>query len=83
MPKPIDIDMLKKNPHVDLGKLEESQKLRDSIQQSGGIRGPKGAPTLSRRRARIIDDLANDARLVKLSVKYRFYGRNCGNNIVD
>jgi hypothetical protein len=72
MPRPIDIDMLKKNPHIDLGKLEESQKLRDSIRQSGGIRGPRTAPTLSRRRARIIDDLSNDSRLVKLSVKYRF-----------
>jgi len=71
MPKPIDIDMLKKNPRVDLGKLEESQKLRDSIQQSGGTRGPKCAPTLNRRRARIIDDLSSDARLVKLSVRYR------------
>jgi len=72
MPKPIDIDMLKRNPHVDLGKLEESQKLRDSIRQSGGIRGPKSAPALRPRRARIIDDISSDARLVKLSVKYRF-----------
>ena len=26
MPKPIDVDMLKRNPQVDLGKLEEIPK---------------------------------------------------------
>ncbi len=72
MPKPIDIDMLKKNPQIDLGKLEESQKLRDNIRQGGGTRGPRAAPVFNRRRARVIDDLASDTRLVRLSVKYRF-----------
>ncbi len=72
MPKPIDVDMLKRNPQVDLGKLEESQRLRDNIRQGGGIRGPKTGPVFRRKRARVIDDLSSDTRVVKLAVKYRF-----------
>ena len=71
MPKPIDIDLLKKNPHIDLGKLEESQKLRDNIRQTGGIRVPKAAPVFRRKRVRVIDDITSDIRLVKLSIKHR------------
>jgi hypothetical protein len=71
MPKPLDIDMLKKNPRVDLGKLEESQKLREEILQKGGVRGPRLSPAFRRKRARVIDDLSSDTRLVKLSVKHR------------
>jgi len=71
MPKPIDIDMLKKNPNIDLGKLGESQKLRDNIRQTGGTRGPKTAPVFRRKRVRVIDDLSSDTRLVRLSVKHR------------
>lgn len=71
MPKPIDIELLKKNPKIDLGKLEASQKLREDIRQTGGIRGPKTMPALRRRRVRVIDDLSSDTRLVKLSSKQR------------
>ena len=72
MPKTIDIEMLKKNPLIDLGKLEESQKLREEILRGGGVRGPRISPTPGRKRVRIIDDLSSDTRLVKLPVKHRF-----------
>jgi hypothetical protein len=71
MPKPIDIDMLKKNARVDLDKLTESQKLRDSMRQAGGVRGPKSTPVFRRRRVRVIDDLSSDVRLVRLNVTRR------------
>jgi len=73
MPKPIDTDMLKKNPQVDLGKLEESQKLRDNIRRGGGIRGPKTGPVFHRKRARVIDDVSSDKRVVRLPVKVARY----------
>ena len=72
MPKPIDIDMLKRNPQIDLGKLEESQKLRDQIRRSGGTRGPKPIPEYRRRRVQVIDDISSDTRVVKLSVKHKY-----------
>lgn len=68
MPETIEINELaKRNPKIDLKQLEESQKLNEDLQRLGidrsEIRHRADSP---RRRARIMDDINSDPRVVRL-----------------
>lgn len=68
MPQKIDIEEIaRRNPHIDLQKLEEWKHLA-GILQEGGLRGRRARNTFSRqeKRAKIADDADSDSRLVSL-----------------
>ncbi len=68
MPQRINlVDIADKNPRVDLKKLEEGRTLRENLSRASP-RGPNQrlAFPFHRRRARIIDDVASDPRVVRL-----------------
>jgi len=68
MPQKIEIEEIaRKNPTIDLEKLEEWSKLRKILQQSG-LRGRRMRNAFSRqeKRAEIVDDADSDPRLVSL-----------------
>jgi hypothetical protein len=60
--------ILKKHPEVDAVQLQRALDLIDELRKSG-LAHPQGhrfGPTLIRRRARLMDDLADDPRAVRL-----------------
>lgn len=68
MPRRIDIaDIADKNPRVDLKELDEGRTLRENLRRTN-LRGAKQrlAFPFHRRRARIVDDVASDPRVVRL-----------------
>jgi hypothetical protein len=70
MPQTIDLaDIASNNPSVDLQSLEKARKLTQELREarsSGSFRDKRARP-LTRRRIRLIDDLASDPRLTRLS----------------
>lgn len=68
MPPKIDLKKIaKRNPNLDLQSLEEWRKLRRRLIKNG-LQGKRsaGRSPYQGKRARIIDDLDSDPRLVKL-----------------
>jgi len=68
MPRQIDlVDIADKNPRVDLTKLEEGRTLRENLRRTN-LRGANQrlAFPFHRRRARIVDDVSSDPRVVRL-----------------
>lgn len=68
MPRRIDLlDIADKNPRVNLKELDEGRKLRENLRRTN----PRGANQrlafpFHRRRARIVDDVNSDPRVVRL-----------------
>jgi hypothetical protein len=68
MPRPIDlVDIADKNPRVNLKELEEGRKVRENLRRTN-LRGANQrlAFPFHRRRARIVDDVASDPRVIRL-----------------
>lgn len=70
MAKRIDLEqILKKHPEVDVAQLQRALDLIDELRK-GGLVHPQGyrssSPSPSRRRARLMDDLVDDPRAVRL-----------------
>ena len=68
MPQKIDIEEIaRRNPNIDLQKLEEWKQLGELLQESG-LRGRRIRNTFARqeKRAEIVDDADSDPRLVSL-----------------
>ena len=70
MAKRIDLEqILKKHPEVDVAQLQRALDLIDELRK-GGLVHPQGyrssSPSLIRRRARLMDDLVDDPRAVRL-----------------
>jgi hypothetical protein len=68
MPRRIDIaDIADKNPRVNLKELDEGRTLRETLRRTI-VRSPaqRLAFPFHRRRARIVDDVASDPRVVRL-----------------
>jgi len=68
MPHPIDLkEIADKNPKVDLDRLAEGRKLLEVVRHAR-VRGAgcQSATPPARRRARVLDDLASDPRVVRL-----------------
>lgn len=71
MPRQIDLrEIAAKNPNFDSDKLEELEQLKKFIDERGPIqRQPNRAFPFRGRRAQIVDDAANDSRVIKLRRK--------------
>ena len=68
MPKKLSLAQIaKKNPHLDLQKIEEWNRLREVLIE-GGLheRRRKRACAMQEGRARLVDDPENDPRLITL-----------------
>ena len=68
MPQKLDLEEIaRKNPNIDLQKIEEWRRLGELLQKSG-LRGRRIRNTFSRqeKRAKIVDDADSDPRLVSL-----------------
>jgi hypothetical protein len=68
MPHPIDLkEIADRNPKVDLDRLAEGRKLLELLRRAG-VRGAgyRAATSRAQRRARVLDDLASDPRVVRL-----------------
>jgi hypothetical protein len=61
-------EIARTNPHVDLEKLEESRKLRQTLVDRGLFgKRTRGLSGFQDERAKIVDDAHSDARLVRLA----------------
>lgn len=68
MPQKIDLEEItRRNPRIDLRKLEEWRALRQALLVNG-LHGRRALNSMTNReaRAKIVDDLDNDPRLIKL-----------------
>lgn len=66
MPQKMKIEEIaRKNPQVDLQKLDEWRQLRRVLQERG-LRGKRQTFVRQEKRAKLIDDADSDPRLVSL-----------------
>ncbi|HZU33910.1 MAG TPA: hypothetical protein VFB79_22545 [Candidatus Angelobacter sp.] len=68
MPRQVSLkEIAEKNPNFDSEKLEELRKFRERLSEyRTNHKRYKGASPVTSKRAQLIDDKANDSRLVKL-----------------
>lgn len=71
MLRPVDIEeILNNHPHINKKQLAEALELLAELQKQGvnSLR-PRISSPFDRRRARLLDDLSNDPRVVRLRSK--------------
>jgi hypothetical protein len=68
MPQKIDIkEIAKRNPKIDVEKIDEWRRFRQRLQERGLLTGSKRTALFRQaRRAKFADDPLEDSRLVKL-----------------
>jgi hypothetical protein len=72
VPKHMDLkEIIEKNPNLDLQKLDEWRKLRETLTGGHGVRKRRdsGRAPFKARRAQVVDDAENDPRLIRLQRK--------------
>jgi hypothetical protein len=68
MPQKLTLkEIARKNPHIDLQKLDEWERMRTALKERGlSVRRPRKEFVEQETRAKIVDDIESDPRLVRL-----------------